>query len=518
MENEQPRSNVPPNRHLLAKVLEFSSWEQDPNTPHGSLGIEVQSAGFKLKDPHVLAVASRDPVLNILHTITLNHLKHVSLSFETEKGSEDYPHERVLAGAYPKRPSLIALHKAEEFFEIIEANDQQYDAFPFKPLDPDSQKALIGQQKSLMQDIYADPISSYVAFATRLANGGPNANFPEFSHNIEYLHESLLSNPSLETLCMNNKYMARFRQLVLTDMEGLLIMGAEGQLPYTGTIITMDRTLELFDVLQRVQMGNSAPDFYHSNRYEYYLHYLMAEKDHILFPTISSLSIRDLISLRGVPIGITGVTDSVVRVDGFPQTSYEFFHHDVDHARRKYQFFREEANKKGLTVQEFAEYSNKFVHNTLIPEIAFTPNLPEEEKDLKRAESMILFEVLNEDALVASPEVISSAIIQDILHKTPFERIEDNSVVYLMDLEASNITCLYQKLIGSFFDTPAKRNIHLGGNFARSKEGVIKAATRLLNLITPGHVPERIESKLESLLSVEDKLPFNKDNNQESVE
>lgn len=490
----------------------WNIWEQNPNIPDARLETKVKEIKDLLGSKEVIDLIKSEPMMQVLHTQTLNHLLHVSLHFQVEEGSEDYPHKLVLNGPYPFRPTLIALEKSKELIEILDP--EQIKTTPFRLPNKLTIEKLRSQQKEITREITSDPLLWYEKLSQRLKSEGPNAHFPEFKTTVQYLMECLMGEKIVESVCINNRHMNYFREIVLNKLHNVLDVQQDVVLPYTETIFAINRALDFFEVLRRAQLGESAPYLYHSACYEYYLHYLISDQNHILFPTTSSFSISELIKTRGVPIGFAGVNTASTRVDGFLQTPVEFFYHDIDHTRRKYQFLTKSAARRGVMIDEFVKYSTRFIESILIPEIFSSVEDNSTTSEIKKAERVLLFEVLCEDAQAATPDDIYSAIVQPPFHRTPFERIEGNMVTYYMDLESSNISCVFRKLNDSFFDTPEKRIPALGEDIARSEEGIIQAASRLIARISPSLLaPKNLEYLFKKIIHVDEKLPFKPSSN-----
>ncbi len=298
--------------------------------------------------------------------------------------------------------------------------------------------------------------------------------------------------------------MQQFREIVLDQLAGLR---ETARYPYTSTILAIERAVEFFDIVQR-GLDSETPELYHSDRYEYYFHSLLADPDHITFPTISQFGAKDLIATRGVPIGFVGIETALARVDGFVQTSYEFFHHDINHSRRMYQFLRETAAQKGQPLGEFITNSDAFVSNTLLPVIETNTGDTAEVIERKTGIKMTLFEILHEDALAADPQVIHDAILRPELHRTPFERIEGDKVVYFMEPGATTLAYVFRKLSHTFYDTPDKRSEGLGDDAARSRLAVVRAATDLFKVVAGDEMSEEnLVKMLEQLVATDEGFP-----------
>lgn len=509
IEASEPIANLPSKLDLgtQARETRWNTWDKDPNIPDSKLGIAVQATINVLNGSDIQAIATSDVAIQALRVQTLNHLKHVSFGFNVREGSEDYTHKPVIAGPYPSRPTIVALEKGVEFMDILHPISQE--TTPFKPFDHEKADKLRAEQADITAAIFEDPLRGYKKLKDRLEKEGPNASFPEFSSTVQYLQEYLLGDENVRKFTENNPSMGRFRELVLARLNSVTERNSGNHLPYTQTILAIERAMEFFDVLQRANLGESAPDLYHSGRYEYYFHFLIAQKDHVLFPTISNFGIKDLIKARGVPIGFAGVNVENQRVDGFLQTPTEFFFHDINHSRRMFQFFTETAFREEMSIEDFAQHSTEFIENVIMPAIVAMPEDSLEEREKKSAMEMVVFEILHEDALAATPEVISNAIVRPPLQRTPFEFIDNNGdVVYIMEEGATTLAYVFRKFAHTFYDTPEKRSEDLGGDVARSREGIVNAAVELMNIINPSYLPpEQLIRFLEQLVVTDEGFP-----------
>jgi hypothetical protein len=486
------------------------TWDIDPNTPRPEFAVHVTQLLEVLAQPDIQEIIASDQAMGALYTQTINHLKHVSLGFAVREDSSDYVHEPVLKGAYAERPTIIALEKGLDFLDILKG--APVEMTPFRPYDKDRRLEIRALQKNETMDIVNNPLKKYEELSARLAEQGPNAAFPEFKHTVDYLVEALLADEKVEAMCTGNPSMARFREIVLAKLHAVTNAEAFGvEMPYTETILAIERAEEFFDVLRRGQMTSEVPKLYHSDRYEYYMHYLLAQKEHIMFPTITGLGIKEFLEVRGVPIGFLGVNVKTNWVDGYWQTPYEFFHHDINHSRRMWQFFKEQAKREGLSVLEFARKYDKFVQETVMPLVN-----PDEKDNIattqrKMVLEILLFEVLHEDALPATPEVIQKALLREPLVRTPFEEIDGDTVVYLMEEGATTLAYAFRKLIHTFYDKPGERRKTLIEEGLRTRSKIVEAAKFFMDAVYPDDSmsDEELIKLLEQLVVTDEGFPDN---------
>jgi ADP-ribose pyrophosphatase len=478
-----PPQNMKPNLPNV-KVEVISNTADDPNRPTPELGPMVENLlTTLLHDASIQAKVKQNRAIEAMHAQTVAHLRNISFSLRTEIGNDDYPHDFVLKGRYPYRPTLRAIEKAQEFLTVLSAEPVKIVS---QAVDPSRKKALVDAQRSFVTRIANSPLDSYHDFHNRLQKEGTNASFQEFGSMVEYLELELLSDPDVLRLCAENPALAMFRSMALNRLRSL-----PRDFPYLPTVYAVERAVEFFDVVRRAQSPEPLPPIYHSAHYEYYLHSLMGElPDHITIPTIAELGVTDLLKVRGVPIGFLGVKTESVRVDGFWQTPYELFVHDANHARRMFQLLKERALELGLSLQEFVEQSAQFVKNVLLP--LFIPKKGEDPSilALKQVTKMVLFEFLHEQSFAADPQVLTEQILRPPQQRTPFERlVNDTEVVYYTEHRPTCLAYSYRKLTGDYYDEPTDRKKYIVAPEARTRENIVKASAGILQALGLREVP-----------------------------
>jgi hypothetical protein len=387
------------------------------------------------------------------------------------------------------------LQKAQKFLKYAIGTETVQYVTPFIDSKDVERTAEDARQKETAQKKYIvdNPLQAYSAYANRLQQHGLDASFPEFSSAVTLLRLQLLGGEEVKSACMQSDFMSAWREDVLQQTQEALTRGQ-----YKSSILAIESALEFLDVLSR-GVRPETPALYHSDRYEYYFHYLLHQTDHVLFPTTANLGATDLIKLRGVPLGMIGVNVEDAWVDGFMQTPYEFFHHDINHTRRMFQFLSEDAAKKEQTIQEYAADSSQFVANTLLPTLRSSGS-----KQNDPALRMLLFEILHEDALAAAPDVIQNALFRPALARTPFEEMNGDHVTYLMEEGATTLSYVFRKLGHTFYDRPTDRSDFLGGASERSRLAIIKAAGTLLQAVC-GSAPTEEQMSIFEQLTVTDR-------------
>jgi hypothetical protein len=440
------------------------------NPPNPALQAQVEGIRQRITDDTtVQRLLKSDLATKALYIQILNQLRHVSLTFSMRDRS--YTHDYVLKGAFPQRPTEITLKKANEFLAFVHA--PSVGAEGAIPPDPARAKQLMAEQKALVKKITNEPVATYLDMRRRLQRAGPEASFPEFASLVEYLTLHLRSDAAVLRLSTENSVISNFRALALREFGDVTAKGY----PYLSTIEAVQRTVEFLDVLQRSNDPSRSPKLYHSDRYEYYGHFLKGEiPDHIFMPTIASLGATDILRARCVPIGLVGVNTDITWVDGFYQTPYEFWLHDVNHTRRMWQFFKEAAARKGMNVEDFARQSEGFFRTKLLPLIAISPADSYEIKNQKRLMKILLFEILHEDALAADADVVINAVLRPPNLITPFEEMNGLHVTYVMEPGATTLAYAYRKLAHDFYDMPGERIDNIVAEEFRTRENIVAAA------------------------------------------
>lgn len=476
---------------------------ESSNSIAPELGSELEPLAAQIESVQVI----NDPAFDAYKIQTLGHLRHVSFDFKLAEDSPDYVHAPVIAGPYPIDPTTRQIEKANNFLRIVNG-ENQVDTTPFGAENLDELEELQRTQSVIDRKLINDADTSYADFKQRLDEDGFDAEFPEFAPTLEYVQKRLLSGKDVAEGCSQSNLVAQLREVALQAIEGARI-GDDQQAKtpkYRESIYALETALEFFDVMQR--SGEDTPPLYHSDRYEYYLHFLLGQQDHVIYPTIAPTGATDLMKLRHVPVGIAGVTTETTYVDGFPQSSYEFFHHDINHSRRMYQFFKEKAVELDITPEELSAQGSQLMAEDLLPVIKIRPTDTEERRQLKRTSRMLLFEIMHEDALPAERGTILKAMFRQPLERTPFERIDGNTVEYFMEEGATTLAYAYRKLAHTFYDRPGERMSALGSEDLRNRYVVVNAAMEIFRALGGnGMRDEDALAEFEQLVSTDEGFP-----------
>lgn len=426
-----------------------------------------------------------DPVLVSMSGQLLNHLKHVSLSFRVAPGNEDYPYDLQREEPFPAGHTEWAVARSQRLFDLMQTED-----IPTEPhirFDAELGQAAKERQTQIVRAMLDDPLGTHDEFSGRRERDGFDAPFPEMGWTVEALAADMTNKPEVQVACEKSPLLNKLRAHML---DKLAVVLRENEFRYGESLDLIEDTMSFFDLATRVNEPASPPP-YHSARFEYNWHALRDDSEHTVLPTMASLNLTDLIRLRGVQVGLIGVSTDTLTVDGFPQTPYEFFHHDVDHTRRMHQETVAAIEREGMTPRQYAEQATELMLK-LLPAIdlsGFPPKgqrTPEEQEEYDRRVSRmtVLFEVLHEDAYDCSPDSIADALLRAPMEQTPFERETDGMVEYYAGPRASLLAHVYRKLAHSFYDLPENRANSNWSDLARSRVSIATAATELYRLVS----------------------------------
>jgi hypothetical protein len=292
--------------------------------------------------------------------------------------------------------------------------------------------------------IVHQPVDAYKEYRERIGKAGQMASFPEFKPVIDFLIAELDSE-YVKNIVANNPVLLYELKEVRTFLfhinlkfqteEGIIYPYAipfDEPFPYRPTIDAIEAAIRFFDKVNRVDPTNKAVKLYHFDRYCYHRHSLVANPDIILFPTTQELTLTDFIKTRSVPIEFIGVVSRTTRVDGHWQSPLDFWYHDLNHARRLYAYIKNRLNELGYFKDEeiyaYIEGVDRFLHEVVLPEFIDLPeSLGEEDKEIRKMATMIIFEIIHETALTLERE----AIIDDLLRPNgpqPFEVMSEEGV------------------------------------------------------------------------------------------
>lgn len=247
----------------------------------------------------------------------------------------------------------------------------------------------------------------------------------------------------------------------------------------------LEQAVGLMDIYERGRPNGIAPPLHHNFRWRYHAHMMKAAApEYISFPTIQALGVTEIMKIRHVPIGFIGASVTNCYVDGHWQTPLEFWFHDFNHSRRMFRQHQLIAHEKGLSLEEYSNYCQVFITDKIKPLLFISKSLSNDEKNIKRIQKAILFEIMHEEALPADPYVFA-----DVLSRKPFEcskyfinetQNEQGQIMLSKDPSAPLLACVFRKLEGDFYDTPHMRITALGEQGARTQTMIAAAAHDLI--------------------------------------
>ena len=465
--------------------------EQQDKLPE-SVITEVYNCQERLRtiatDPGLLS----DPAVIPLTNQLLNHLKHASYSFRVAAANQDdYPYDIQHEAAFPPGHTEWAVSRASRLFDLLgEGAPNEPSAYFSAEQGQEARE----QQAAIVHHMLEHPLEAYDDFTARRECDGQEASFPEIGWTLLALASDMSTKPDVLSACEASPLLRKLRAYMLDTVATSI---AEGVFPYQDSLTLVEDTMAFFDIVTRVNHPDS-PAPYHSARFEYNWHALRDSPDHTILPTTTSLNLTDLIRLRGVQVCLIGVSTSTITVDGFPQTPYEFFHHDVDHTRRMHQETVAAIEREGVTARQYAEQATELILK-LLPAIDLSNFPPKEERteeqqrdyDRVVARMVVLFEVLHEDAYDCSPDSIADALLRAPMEYTPFEReVDDTTIEYYMGPRASLLAHVYRKLAHTFYDLPEKRADSSWTDYARNRRNIAEAAADLYRLVSDDPIGE----------------------------
>lgn len=463
---------------MSLETNQFSDYPNaSPEFASDSLKAQVAASMERLENLKNDEITASDPAIVPLAEQVNNHLKHTTYDFRIAGDSEDYPYDLRGRGAYPAAPTERALAKADRLFELM--GEDEISA-PQLELTANYGEEAREAQQQIVKNLLTDPLAAYQDFSDRKAQYGPEAPFPELGWTLKGMLYETITKPEVEQACAVSPVLNKLRLLLITDMQAKI---EENTFGYKSTLLMIEDAVAFFDVVVRTNHPDS-PKLFHSGLFEYNWHSFVEDSKHTVFPTMASVNSTDLLKLRGVPIGLIGVFTDTMTVDGYRQTPYEFFHHDVDHTRRMHEETLLGIEREGITPQQYAEDATKLIFETLLPAVDLEGITDEDERDHRIAMRMILFEILHEDAYDPVRDTVADAILRDPKERMPFERQAGSTVEYFMTQRATVLAHVYRKLSGNFYDFPEKRSTSLGTDFVRTRLAIADAAKDLYRLMS----------------------------------
>lgn len=442
-----------------------------------------------------------DPAMAPLTIQLRNHLEHVTYSFAVARDSEDFPYRVDHLEAYPPTATERAVQKVADLQQWCEADSnssgRNYD-IDLIDLGIEAKE----QQRAVVDELFADPTSAARDFAARRATYGSEASFPELGGTVKGLFADMAQLAYVNRACNQSSILTQMRTRLMDTMYEAMEADTYA---YESTLYLIEDALAFFDIAVRTH-DPDAPPIFHSQRFEYNWHSLSQDPEHTVLPVMTSLTTTELMKLRGVPIGLLGVSTTTLTVDGFPQTPYEFFMHDVDHTRRMHEETKLGIEREGVTHEQYEADATQLIHEVLLPEIDIEGIRDTNERDRRIAMRMILFEILHEDAYDPTRDTIAEALLRPPMERTPFERLtEDNVVEFYMAPRASTLAHVFRKLAHTFYDLPERRSTSLGTDFVRTRSLIAQGAADLYKLVSDDPIEyDALLTTCEDLVSTDE--------------
>lgn len=258
------------------------------------------------------------------------------------------------------------------------------------------------------------PVDAFREFQHRLSRDGLTASFPEFAPAVNALidrvEQSTTDSDWKRSTLVHLRSVGLKFEIEDNDTYPHSVP-YKGTYPYLPTIHAIICGLQYIDSEERAKGGCSA--LYHTARYAHHLHHIY-DSEFVYFPTTDEVTMHDLIVLRGVPIGILGVTTTTVFADAYWNSPLDFFYHDVNHVRRMATY-----TKKSMTDVELHRRS-RFCKSLVVSSGAFR-------NDLSRMIQCIAFELLHEYAYEPCKESFITAFRHKPGDPSPFEYMADDT-------------------------------------------------------------------------------------------
>jgi hypothetical protein len=350
-----------------------------------------------------------------------------------------------------------------------------------------------------LQALLDDRISFYRTIAERLEKQGPLAPMPELEPTVRYLQKEL-TDPEIIKYCEENSFAEASRQLVLnalwhTDLEFQVSPytggihqhkpPAEGRFPYQSTLRAIDEALSFFDSYERsTKRGHD--NHYQLDRYRYHSQTLPYLDNWFQLPTQDALTLKDLIVMRSVPVGVRMVAARTSFLDAYFNSPLNAAVHDDNHSRRlnsenERYFLREGITTPEQKMKVYEDFDN-IIQNTIMPNIIVLPGMDEEEANIRKAMTILYFELLHEYAKTPDRETLKQELMFAPDGPSAFEvvmrqgetpedlenrRLENknldsgaiftrgqpgNTMYYFMDKGRNFLTSAYNKIHHGFFD------------------------------------------------------------------
>jgi hypothetical protein len=347
--------------------------------------------------------------------------------------------------------------------------------------------------------IIDDPVGVYKTIVERIEQLGPLAPMPEFEPAVRFLQKELV-HPDVIEYCKDNAFAEGARQLALNGLWHVDLAfevspetggyhqhkpPAQGRFPYMTTLKVIDEAISFFDSFERATKRGH--DYhYQLDRYRYHGLSLPHLADWLVMPTNDPISLKDLIVARAAPIGLMMVSSRTSFLDAYFNSPLNAKIHDDNHSRRMLSENHGYFTRNNITTpaQKMAVYEEFqcTIKDVILPSIAITKDMPEAEKNVRKAMLILYFEYLHEYAKTPDRETLKEEFMFQPDGPSAFEvvlrqgdssaelekrRLDNknldsgaiftkgapgNTVYYFMDKGRNFLTSAYNKVSHGFFD------------------------------------------------------------------
>lgn len=378
-----------------------------------------------------------------------------------------------------------------------------------------------------VQRLLDDPIGVYKELKERVEKFGPLAPMPEFETTVRYLQREL-QEPEIVAYCKENSFAEAQRQLALNGLWHCDLAfevspetggyhqhepPAPGRFPCVPTLNVIEDAVAFFDSYERATKHGH--DYhYQLDRYRYHGLTLPYLKDWYEMPTQDALSLRDLLVVRAVPVGLTMVAARTNFLDAYFNSPLNAKVHDDNHNRR----FRSENQRyfdlNGVTTDEQKlqafEQFHRTIQDIILPSIDIAPGMDEHEQNVRKAMCVLYFELLHEYAKTPDRGTVLTELMFQPDGPSAFEvvlregetsadiekrRLENknldsgaifsrgranNTVYYFMDKGRNFLTSAFNKITHGFFDNGKDNSPEVPHQAACTPELFAEAAERIM--------------------------------------
>ncbi|MAH04734.1 MAG: hypothetical protein CL561_04165 [Alphaproteobacteria bacterium] len=402
-----------------------------------------------------------------------------------------------------------------------------------------------------------NPIQSYKRISSALRLDAALTSVPELSLPVEYLRKAMQS-AKVERLITQNDFVRNARDTALLGLKHLnlefnlsaadMVAGYphrplyKGAYPYQPSLAAIENSLAFLDSVER-SVKKDIPPLYHADRYLHYSYSVCHSEDMIVMPTAERLSLRDLIKIRSVPIGLTGVSAVTSFTDGYYNTPLDIWVHDMNHNRRLLSYNQRYFERNNISTQAdknhaYEQFAN-VIENVILPSCNYEGEMDEHECNIRKIMGVLYFEFLHEyaytpdkhcwleafnfkggspapfEVMLKDGETIEDVERRRLLNfnlKSGFNEYigdaRDVKVQYFFDTGPNFLSSAYNKLTTSFYDNNFFSYDELPAQDYRTPEMVAEAAARIIAMMGLQQDIRYSLDELQSIIKNEDHGPL----------